>query len=114
MRRIEDINFDKIDFEPYKKDIEELKEMVNELWQDEEIRKIYVRQQISDIEKDFKDIKEYYVDIAQKTQSNWNSLREYYKRKTEETKDSTALYDKWTKYSSVVDKINKLEKEGIK
>jgi len=42
-------------------------------------------------------------------QSNWNSLREYYKRKAEETKDSTALYDKWTKYSSVVDKMNELE-----
>lgn len=42
-------------------------------------------------------------------QSNWNSLREYYKRKAEETKDSTALYDKWTKYSSVLDKMNELE-----
>lgn len=77
MRRIEDIDFNKIDLEPYKKDIEELNKMVDELWQDEEIRKIYVRQQISDIQKDFKDIKEYYVDIAQKTQSNWNSLREF-------------------------------------
>lgn len=45
----------------------------------------------------------------QKLQSNWNSLREYYKRKAEETKDSTALYDKWTKYSSVLDKMNELE-----
>lgn len=42
-------------------------------------------------------------------QSNWNSLREYYKRKAEEAKDSTALYDKWTKYSSVLDKMNELE-----
>lgn len=45
----------------------------------------------------------------EKLQSNWNSLREYYKRKAEETKDSTALYDKWTKYSSVLDKMNELE-----
>lgn len=44
-----------------------------------------------------------------KSQSNWNSLREYYKRKAKETKDSTSLYDKWTKYSSVLDKMNKLE-----
>lgn len=42
-------------------------------------------------------------------QSNWNSLREYYKRKAEETKDSSSLYDKWTKYSSVLDKMNELE-----
>ena len=47
--------------------------------------------------------------LISKLQSNWNSLREYYKRKAEETKDSTALYDKWTKYSSVLDKMNKLE-----
>ena len=45
-----------------------------------------------------------------KLQSNWNSLREYYKRKVEETKNSTALYDKWTRYSSVLSKMNELER----
>ena len=44
-------------------------------------------------------------------QSNWNNLKEYYKRKVEETKDSTSLYDKWIKYSSVLYKMNELEGE---
>ena len=51
----------------------------------------------------------FYSPQYHKLQSNWNSLREYYKRKAEETKNSTALYDKWTRYSSVVDKMNELE-----
>ena len=46
-----------------------------------------------------------YLDL----QTRWDSLREYYQRKADETKDSTALYDKWTRYSSVLDKMNELE-----
>lgn len=49
------------------------------------------------------------LDDYVKLQKRWDSLREYYQRKAEETKDSTALYDKWTKYSSVLDKMNELE-----
>lgn len=41
---------------------------------------------------------------------NWNKLKEHYKRKVEETKNSTALYDKWTRYSSVLSKMNELER----
>lgn len=41
---------------------------------------------------------------------NWNKLKEHYKRKVEETKNSTALYDKWTRYSSILSKMNELER----
>ena len=46
--------------------------------------------------------------------NRWDKLKEYYQRKYNESKDSTALYDKWTKYSSVVDKINELESSDSK
>lgn len=61
---------------------------------------------------DFKEIINPFVlyEENQQLQSKWNSLREYYKRKVEETKNSTALYDKWTKYSSVLSKMNELER----
>lgn len=76
----------------------------------------YVDRKVSDCVKELQDkLSEVESENRQKTidklrlQSKWNSLREYYKRKVEETKNSTALYDKWTKYSSVLSKMNELE-----
>lgn len=43
-------------------------------------------------------------------QNKWKRLRAYYQNKYEKSKNSTALYDKWTKYSSILNKMNEFDK----